>query len=153
VVVVEQGEIVEIAADIARRFEHGEQVEIAAVGKGREELGHDAELDLVGDCQLARDLLLGGGRGCELVDVAAQVATRGVAKSPVASRSAANARRLSGRATEKATPSAAMSRSARPHTPTNRLIWVWRLSAASICSSGMTTPRAQPVSATARWLI
>jgi len=73
VVGVEEGEVVEVAADFACGLEAGEEVEVLALGEWGEELGDDTELDLVGDRELAGDFLLGGGGGGEAGDVVAQL--------------------------------------------------------------------------------
>ena len=73
VILVQKRKVVQVAADLPGRFERREKVEVLPFRVGREELGDDAELNLVRDGEFARDLLLGGGRRRQFVDVAAQV--------------------------------------------------------------------------------
>ena len=66
--IVEEHEVVEVAADLLGRHDHRVQIELRPVRERRKDLGQDAHLDVVRDPQLAFNPLLGRRRDRQLLD-------------------------------------------------------------------------------------
>ena len=66
---VDEEEVVEVAADLLGRVHRGVDVEFAAVGEGGEDIGQHICLDARGERELRADALLFGGDARDLLDV------------------------------------------------------------------------------------
>ena len=77
VIVIDQEEVIEIAADLLGRVHGGVDIEFVAVREGREDAGQHVRLDARGQRQLGADALLLGRDAHDLGDVVARAGGEG----------------------------------------------------------------------------